>query len=127
MKSKIIKKDKEKRELIDRLSNKGCTLMFFYEESPDEGFPHEKLNDHVTLVPPPYRYEALEKWLYLGNWQAICPPNQHYVPFDTFRTSAVEIQERMNELKIEIIIDSFHDDTEWNVIENTHLVTVYRE
>ena len=77
------------------------------------------MSDFIILVHPPYDYETLEKWLYTGNWQAISPGNKDYQPFDTFKTEIDDIEQRMKEAKAEIVIDSFHDDIEWNVIEET--------
>lgn len=60
----------------------------------------------------------MEKWLYLGNWQAVFPANREYQPFNTFRAKNSEIEKRMTEFHIKLIIDSFPDDIEWNVIED---------
>lgn len=117
MQTRILKKDSEKQALIRRLSDEGRTLMFFYEEEPGEDVPHERVSASITEVHPPYDYETLEKWLYLGNWQAIFPSNKNYRPFNTFRSSAADTEQRMQQAKIKLIVDSFHDDIEWKVIE----------
>lgn len=119
MRAKIITKDLEKQALIRRLSDLKMPLMFFYEEEPAESFSHERVNEYITLVHPPYDYKTLEKWLYLGNWQAIFPANKEYQPFNTFKEKDPEITQRMNEAKLKLIIDAFHDNHEWNVIEET--------
>ena len=117
MRVRILRKESEKQKLINHLSSEKYTLMFFYEEAPGDNVPHECMCENITLVHPPYDYEALEKWLYLGNWQAISPANKDYQPFNTFKATEPEIEKRMTEAKLNIIIDSFHDDIEWNVIE----------
>ncbi|NJA06743.1 hypothetical protein HC024_13585 [Methylococcaceae bacterium WWC4] len=119
MKARVLTKDSEKQALIKCLSDRNVSLMFFYEEELGEGTPHEKAGKFITLVRPPYNYGQFEKWLYLGNWQAIFPANKKYQPFNTFKTKGPEIEKRMNEAKVTLIIDSFHDDIEWNVIEKT--------
>ena len=119
MQAKILKKDSEKQALIRRFSDAGRTLMFFYEEEPGEDIPHERVSESITVVHPPYDYETLEKWLYLGNWQAIFPSNKNYQPFNTFKSRTTDIEQRMKEAKLKLIVDSFHDDIEWNVIEET--------
>jgi hypothetical protein len=119
MRARILKRESEKKALISKLSNEERTLMSFYEEEPEKNLPHEKVGESVTLVHPPYDYESLERWLYLGNWQAIFPGNKDFQPFNTFRTSLSEIEQRMKEANIKLIVDSFHDDIEWNVIEET--------
>ncbi len=119
MQVKTLIKDQEKRALIKRLSDQKVSLMFFYEEEPGESVPHERVDEFITFIHPPYDYETLEKWLYLGNWQAISPGNNAYRPFNTFKSENSEIEQRMKEFKAKIIIDSFHDDIEWNVIEET--------
>lgn len=119
MQARIVTRESEKRALIGRLSNEKCALMFFYEEPPGDDIPHESVSESITLIHPPYDYEKLEKWLYLGNWQAIFPGNKNYEPFNTFKTSGAEIGQIMKGSKLKLIIDSFHDDIEWNVIEET--------
>jgi hypothetical protein len=118
MRANILKKESDKQELISRLSNERRILMFFDEEVPGEDLPHKKVSESITLVPAPYNYETLEKWLYLGNWQAIFPGNKSYQPFNTFKTDRVEIEKRMKEAKVKLIVDSFRDDIEWNVIKD---------
>ena len=81
--------------------------------------PHERACESITLVHPPYDHETLEKWLYVGNRQAISPGNKDYRPFSTFKAKNSDIEQRMKEANAKIIIDSFHDDIEWNVIEET--------
>ena len=93
--------------------------MFFFEEEPGKDVPHERVSESITLVTPPYNYEMLEKWLYPGNWQAIFPGNKSYQPFNTFKAEGTEIEKRMKAANIRLIVDSFHDDIEWNVIEET--------
>lgn len=117
MRARMLKKESEKRELIEHLSSEKCPLMFFYEEAPGDDVPYESVSECITLVHPPYDYETLEKWLYLGNWQAIFPANEDYQPFNTFKAKDTELEKRITEAKLKIIIDSFHDDIEWNVIE----------
>jgi hypothetical protein len=119
MRRTILKSDSEKRVLVRRLSDQKCSLMFFYDESPENTLPHEKVSDNITIIHPPYEYDVLEKWLYLGNWHAIFPSNAKYEPFNTFKTKDFEIEQRLEESKIKLLIDSFHDDIEWNVIEAT--------
>src|SRR5438034_11707256 len=119
MKARILRKESDKQALISRLSNEGCTLMFFYEEEPAEDVLHERVAESITLVHPPYDYEVLEKWLYLGNWQAIFPSNKDYQPFNTFKAKDSDIEQRMKGANVKLIVDSFHDDIEWNVIEET--------
>lgn len=112
MRAKVLTKDAEKKALISDLSDRNWPLMFFYEEEPAASLPHERVGEFITVVHPPYNYETLEKWLYLGNWQAVFPANEEYEPFDTFKTKPSEIEKRMSDAKLSIIIDSFHDNIE---------------
>ena len=117
MRTRILERESDKKALINRLSNGKRSLMVFCEEPPEPNLTFERVSESITLIHPPYDYGTLEKWLYLGNWQAIFPPNKDYQPFDTFRTDESVIEQRMKQGKIEMIIDSFHDNIEWNVIE----------
>jgi hypothetical protein len=119
MRVKILTKDSDKQVLIKRLADQKMALMFFYEEEPGEGVLHEKVDEFITLVHPPYDYDTLEKGLYLGNWQAVFPSHRHCKPFNTFKAKDSEIEQRMSEAKVKLVIDSFHDDINWNVIEES--------
>src|SRR5260370_32767134 len=119
MRARMLEKKLDKKVLISRLSSEKRPLMIFYEDPPGPDLTCERVSDSIKLIRPPYDYGTLEKWLYLGNWQAIFPPNRDYQPFDTFRTDESVIEQRMKQGKVEIIIDSFHDDIEWKVIEET--------
>lgn len=117
MRAQLLKKDVEKRALLNRLSTAGAALMFFYEEEPGEHIRHDRVSTSVALVHSPYDYETLEKWLYLGNWQAVFPRSMNYEPFNSFKATLAEVERRMRAANITLLIDSFHDDIEWNVFE----------
>jgi hypothetical protein len=117
MTSRITKKEADKRDVICALSDKGRSLLFFYEETPGPKLGHERLRDGVFLVRPPYTYEALEKWLNLGNWQAIHPPVTGYNPIDSFRMHPLVVEHHLDANGVIFLIDSFHDKIEWNVVE----------
>lgn len=119
MRVNVIKKRQDKQELIDKLSAQNITLMFFYDEDPEDKLSYEKVGEDIYLIHPPYYYKTLKNWLYLGNWQAVVPSNTQYKPFDTFRTKEKEIEKQMDAFGISLIIDSFHDNIEWKVIEKT--------
>ena len=91
--------------------------MFFYDEAPGEHIRHDRVSESAFLVHPPYDYETLEKWLYLGNWQAVSPGSFAYQPINTFKSKPTEIEQRMAEADVTLLIDSFHDDVDWNVFE----------
>ena len=116
MRTTTLTNDLDKQALVQRLSDQNSPLMFFYEEAPGENLQYEKVDKGIHIVHPPYDYKSLEKWLYLGNWQAVFPASREYKPFDTFKTENGEIKRLMNDSKLLLIIDSFHDDTVWNVI-----------
>jgi len=113
----VITKDSEKAALIRRLSDQGISLMVFYDDAPPASISHDTVNSYTWLVHAPYEYEQLEKWLYPGNWQAIHPGNPSYRPFNSFKTKTAELDALLREAGIKLLIDSFHDDIEWNVIE----------
>jgi len=119
MYARILESDFDKAALIKRLSDKRHSLMVFFEDQPGPKLSFEKVSETITLLNPPYEYEALKDWLYLGDWQGIFPASRSFQPFDTFRTEESVIEQRMKEAHVELIIDSFHDDIEWKVIEIT--------
>jgi hypothetical protein len=113
----ILKKESEKQTLINLLSEKNAPLMFFYDEEPGAEIPYAKVGEFITLVHPPYNYETLESWLRLGNWQAISPENDIYQPLSIIKMKANEIEQHMKEYQVAILIDAFHDNTEWAVYQ----------
>ena len=93
------------------------SILFFYDEEPEGCHNCQTIDKSRILVSPPFDYPGLRRWLSSGNWQAIYPANQEFEPIDTFRTQITEMIRRMKASGICLIIDSFHDDTEWNVLE----------
>src|SRR5207245_7928238 len=79
MRARILEKELDKKVLISRLSSEKRPLMIFYEDPPGPDLTFERVSESITLIRPPYDYGTLEKWLYLGNWQAIFPPNRQSV------------------------------------------------
>ena len=121
------KNDKEKSQLINGFSMKNYSLMIFFDEPPNDFLKKEisngkinieKIEDGVFKVKPPYTYELLTKWLYYGNWQAIYPPKNNFQGMDTFRKKEEDVKNHLMASGIEMLIDSFHDDIEWNVFIN---------
>ncbi len=117
LKKNILKKEVAKRELFQRLSKGRCSLLFFYDEEPEGDFSFENIAQFKTVVNPPYSYLTLEKWLYSGNWLAIYPAIREFTFVNTFKTPLSEVHEIMTKHGVNILIDSFHDDVEWNVYE----------
>ena len=117
MKIQIFKSEHEKRGLIQRLSNDGIELAVYFDEDPDGSFSYRAIRPGLLVVVPPFDFDVLEQWWYYGNWQAIAPVSPGYEPFDTFRSSETKIKRCLEVHNLSMIIDSFHDDAEWNVIE----------
>jgi hypothetical protein len=119
MRSRLIRHASEKADLIKRLSDAGVDLAIRYEEPPDA---HSKLtytlrSDGAVVVTAPYDYDSLEAWLYCGNWDAFHPPVFGFPGIDTFRARPAEIEAVCERSGVALLIDSLHDDIEWNVVE----------
>jgi hypothetical protein len=117
MKRTILKTESSKQELINRLSDDGNKLLVFFDDLADAPSTVNVVEEGVAIVSPPYDYESLERWWYYGNWQAVSPVNQEYIPFDTFKSTDQNIECALQDNQLSIIIDCFHDDVEWNVAE----------
>jgi hypothetical protein len=107
----------KKRALIERLSADKTELAVYFDEEPNGAFACRVVEPGLIVIIPPYDFDALDRWWYYGNWQAIAPVDPGYEPFDTFRSTDAQIERKLEMHKVSIIIDSFHDDTEWKVIE----------
>jgi len=122
MKIKIIKTRQEKIECLEACSQEGLALLFSYDQDPKGLFENadsvQRIEANKYLVSPPYSFEKLNPWLHFGNWQAIYPENTEYGSFNAFKSSETEIEEFMKAHSIDVIIDSFYDDTEWKVAWN---------
>jgi hypothetical protein len=121
MRTRIIKRTSEKADLIRRLSDEGFDLAIFPEEPPgaDSKLEYELRPDGVVIVSAPYDYDSLSDWLYCGNWLACHPHAEGFRPIDTFRMKPEQIAAACDRFGIALLIDSFHDDIEWNVIDRS--------
>ena len=117
MKIEIVSGENRKRAIIERLSRNGAELGIYIDEEPRDTFKWKKLDNGAIAIVPPYDYGVLSEWWYVGNWQAVSPPSLGYSPVDTFRTPDEEIEERFKAGGLTVLIDSFHDDTDWKVVE----------
>ena len=113
----VLTRTAQKQALIRRLSDAQCTLLIFCDEPPGAGIQPVVAGPQKYLLPPPYDLDRLQARLYAGNWQAIHPPNAAFAPVDTFRLGGAELEAVMQGAGLTLIIDSFHDDIEWNVVE----------
>lgn len=115
----LIAKDTEKRDLISGCSCKNREILVLFDENPydylSDDISVQKIEENKYLIQPPYIYEELSKWLHYGNWQAISPAISSYEFIDSFRTSSEVVRKHLTNHKIELMVDSFHDDIEWNV------------
>ena len=123
MKIITLKTEQDKIECLAACSGDGLPLVFFYDEDPNDFLgnpnPVRRIGENKYLVSPPYRHEELSPWLRFGNWQAVYPENADYdYSFNTFKSSEQEIEQFMSAHSIELLIDSFYDDTEWKAAWN---------
>ena len=119
MKIKSIKTNLEKAKILKECSDSGKHLSCYYDEEPETNIKNiRKMSDNKYLIIPPYQYDQLENWLSLGNWQIIHPDQSEYKFINTFKLSEDEIKNHIDNNQIELLIDSFHDNIEWNVIIN---------
>ena len=118
MRSHIITRDEDKRELIERLSNEGADLALFCDDLA-EALPNSiEARESVSIVRAPYNFDELERSWYYGNWCLIHPANIDFSPIDTFRSPSAKIDQAMRSYGVTLLIDSFHDNIEWKVHEN---------
>jgi len=118
-KNRLISNDIDKKGLISSSSTEDCEIMVLYDEDPYEylsgDIAFQRIDQNKYLIQPPYSYEKLSKWLYYGNWQVVSPAISSYEFIDSFRSSPEKIQNHLNNHKVDLMIDSFHDNIEWNV------------
>ncbi len=119
MKNYILKTTTEKQELLEKLSVNGLSLFFIYDEKPEGDFTFEAIGENMTLVNSPYSYKDLESWLYLGNWYASNAILKKPLVASLIQSKQFEVQNIMTEHGIGIFIDSYHDNIEWSVYEET--------
>ena len=118
MKSHIVKKDRAKRALINRLSAAKVKLKIYFEDL-DEGPSFVELTKPgIANILPPYDYDELESWWYVGNWILVAPNTATIDPVNCFRMSDRELSQLMESQQVSLLIDCFHDDIEWKVCEH---------
>ena len=112
--------EKDMQELIQGLSEGNNKLIIKYDEFEDAPKCVKKITKDSGELLPPYNYEQLEKWLYPGNWQIFLSNKEEISEvIYTFKSNKEEIIEYMTKNQILLLIDSFHDNVEWNVCDNT--------
>lgn len=131
-------KNDEKARVIEEYSSRNCDIAVSYEDPPSKEIARwETLREPYVMECPerflfwkftakahvsglykiyaPYSYKMLEKWWYCGNWHLWYPAKVIDDGIDTFRSTDAQIQAYMEKHGLELLIDSFHDDTEWNI------------
>ena len=115
--SRVITHNADKRDLIRRLSEQGLDFALFFDDIPDGLNLITKLDEGVAVVSAPYDFDSLEKIWYSGNWHLVVPAKADFHPKDTFKMSETEINQLMQGSGLSIIVDSFHDNSEWKISE----------
>lgn len=117
--SRIISVDREKRELINRLSVAKADLALFYGDFEDLPSGLTRVTQDVAIIHPPFVFDELEAFWSYGNWNLVGPARLDWRFMDTFRLGDEEIGKAMRNHKVELVVDSFHDNIEWRVCEVT--------
>lgn len=115
MESQILKTETDQKKLLSRLSDENYRLLVFYDELPPQNVHCQQVKENVYLVQPPFQYEKLKEWLYLGNWEALVLDSTEIDP-----TNILVDEQDMYEANVRLIIKSFFDDIEWIVEERTY-------
>lgn len=104
-----------KTRILEACIARGAFLLYGEPlEDPALRASIEVLGEDRHRLGPGVPVEALSGWLYLGNWQITwpaCPP----CTLDVARTAPDEICRFLEEQGLSLLVDSFHDDTDWVV------------
>ena len=90
----------------------------YYDESPpiEEVFAGIRaIHDGCWQVPLGAHGTELLKWLYAGNWQLCATPEPPQTMPDLCRASDDEVRAFMKNASVSLIIDAFHDNSDWVV------------
>lgn len=83
-------------------------------EAPELRATIEELGGDRHRLTPGVPVEALAHWLYLGNWQMTSPACPART-IDVARAAPDAIRHFLDAEGIALLVDSFHDDTDWVV------------
>jgi hypothetical protein len=114
-----------RRELLTTLLGSGGPVFLVHGESPEQnGIPGnwQPAGKATWLVPPDFNLDHPDVgyWLFhLGDWKFYRAPAPAEKSVDAFRCSASELLAWMRARSVEVLIDSFHDDTDWVVALGT--------
>jgi hypothetical protein len=110
-----------RRELLTALLAWDGSVYLVHPELPaDYELPGnwQPAGEATWLVPPDFNPQdpAGQQWLSLGDWRFYCGagPVQGVWP-DVFRCRAAELLSWMSAKSVHVLIESFHDDTDWVV------------
>ena len=111
-----------KRDILSELLGSGSPLLIRHADDPNErDVPGawDLVASSTWVVPPDLdlRNPAVDHWLFsLGNWRCYQSPTAVESSFpDAFRSAARNLLAWMESQSIDVLIDSFHDDSDWVV------------
>ncbi len=117
MRVRIISKDQDKRELIQDLSSQGSEVALYMDDLCNVPSRSKLVREGLVIIKSPLDFEELEKAWYYGNWSLTCPAVTDYSPLNTFVQPDEVVADKMRGLGLSVIIDSFHDNTDWKVYQ----------
>ena len=96
--------------------------LYWSLEHPPSGFdssvPWPEVSPGVWIAPAGFAAADLRRrWLYTGNWQAFAgeSPTLEVPWIDPARSTPKAFVEFMRAAKLQLLLDSFHDDYEWRI------------
>jgi hypothetical protein len=110
-----------RREVLTTLLCRAAPVFLMHPEPPKEyqvPGDWQPAGEATWLVPPDFdpNYAAGKRWLSLGDWTAYSAPGPAPGKWpDVFRCRAAELLAWMSAKSVRVLVESFHDDTDWVV------------
>ncbi len=97
-----------------------CSPFVHYDEAedPPEQGPlglSQIIGRGIWRVPAGTSGESLLAWLFMGNWQLYVADKPLQSVPDLIRANNEEVREFVRLSGVVLIVDSFHDDTDWTL------------
>ena len=106
-----------KDELLTTICQE-CSPFVHYDDEPPSGgslASCRMISPGVWRIPLGATGKDLLSWLYMGNWQLYVADEVLTSLLDLCRSKQIEVEAFVQQSRVRLVIDSFHDDTSWSI------------
>lgn len=118
-KDKALDIDKLKLEILKLIQDQHKPIIFHHDDPFEEDVPGawNSVGDGCWRIPSGLNFDKKNTkfWIGLGGWMMYPSDSPINETIDTFRSKPEEVVQLLRREKLDVIIDSFHDNNPWLV------------